>query len=115
MKQECALNPRILNLMQLARKAGKLEAGSEACIRAMHHGHIHTIVVASDAAQRSKDRIKHELEKTGKAIVFIDGGTKEEISLALGLPNTGIFGICDKNFAAGIAKHYFGDVEEPCK
>lgn len=109
------LNPKILNLMQFARKAGKLEAGSEACIRALHRGHIHTIVVASDAALRSKEKIKHELEKSGKDIPFIQGGSKVEISSALGIAETGIFGISDKNFATGIAKHYLGDMEEPCK
>ncbi|HNQ44448.1 MAG TPA: ribosomal L7Ae/L30e/S12e/Gadd45 family protein [Candidatus Cloacimonadota bacterium] len=100
------VHPKILNLMQFARKAGKLVAGSDACLRAMHHKHIHLIVIASDTAERSKARITAELQHSQRQFEVICIGTQAELSAALGLPITGVFGISDQNFASSILKYW---------
>ncbi|MCB5260173.1 MAG: ribosomal L7Ae/L30e/S12e/Gadd45 family protein [Candidatus Cloacimonetes bacterium] len=101
-----ALDPRILNLMQFARKAGKLVPGIDACLRSMHQKHINLIVIAADTAERTAKRISFEMQNSGVKLLVIQAGTQAEISSALGLPLTGVFGISDKNFAAKISEYW---------
>jgi ribosomal protein L7Ae-like RNA K-turn-binding protein len=100
------LNPKILNLMQFARKAGKLVAGVDACIRGMHHRHIHLIVIAGDTSERTAERIRYEIKEDGNKLLIIRAGEQAEISAALGLPVTGVFGISDKNFGAKMIEYW---------
>lgn len=105
-QQMTELNPKILNLMQFARKAGKLVAGVDACTRGMHHRHIHLIVIAADTSERTVERIRYEIEAGGNKLLIILAGEQAELSSALGLPITGVFGISDKNFAAKMIEYW---------
>lgn len=105
-QQMTELNPKILNLMQFARKAGKLVAGVDACTRGMHHRHIHLIVIAADTSERTVERIRNEIKAGGNKLLIILAGEQAEISSALGLPITGVFGISDKNFAAKMIEYW---------
>jgi ribosomal protein L7Ae-like RNA K-turn-binding protein len=105
-EQMTELNPKILNLMQFARKAGKLVAGVDACTRGMHHRHIHLIVIAADTSERTVERIRNEIKAGGNKLLIILAGKQAEISSALGLPITGVFGISDKNFAAKMIEYW---------
>ena len=100
------LDPRILNLMQFARKAGKLVGGVEACMRGMHHKHIHLIVIAADTSERTLNRVRFEMRESGSKMPLIQAGSQAEIRAALGLPLTGVFGVSDKNFAAKITEYW---------
>jgi len=104
--QMTELDPRIVNLMQFARKAGKLVGGVEACLRGMHHKHIHLIVIAADTSERTLKRVRFEMQESGGKMPLIEAGSQAELSAALGLPLTGVFGISDKNFAAKIAEYW---------
>ncbi|MDZ4183256.1 MAG: ribosomal L7Ae/L30e/S12e/Gadd45 family protein [Candidatus Cloacimonadaceae bacterium] len=97
---------RILNLMQFARKAGKLIAGADACIRALHRNKLYLIVIADDTAARSTQRIMHEIEENNIPVASIRMGNQITISNALGLPLTGILGISDKHFAAKMMEYW---------
>ncbi|MDI3504127.1 MAG: hypothetical protein PWP64_1063 [Candidatus Cloacimonadota bacterium] len=98
--------PQILNLMQFARKAGQLVAGTDACLRAMHRKHIHLIVFASDSSERTIKRVNLEIKDSGAKLPVISFGSQAELSMALGLHKTGVFGISDKNFAAKIMEYW---------
>lgn len=97
---------KILNLMQFARKAGKLTAGVEACLRGMHRKHIHLIVIAADSSERTVKKVNFEINASGAKLPVISFGSQEELSIALGLHQTGVFGISDKNFAAKIMDYW---------
>jgi len=97
-----AQSPKIINMMQFARKAGKLVAGIDACMRGLHRKHIHLIVVASDSSDRTVKRVKAEAGEYSAKLPVISLGNQIEMSAALGLPKTGVFGISDKNIAAKI-------------
>ncbi len=101
-----AQTPKIQNLMQFARKAGKLVAGVDACLRAMHRKHIHLIVIAADSSERTIKRVNFEIKESGAKLPVISFGNQSELSAALGLPKTGVFGISDKNFAAKIMDYW---------
>lgn len=97
---------KILNLMQFARKAGKLTAGIDACLREMHRKHIHLIVIAADSSERTIKRVNFEITASGAKLPVISFGSQQELSIALGLHQTGVFGISDKNFAAKIDEYW---------
>lgn len=97
---------RIINLMQFARKAGKLVSGADACIRALHGRGLHLIVIAGDTTTRTINRITNATVESSGKIPTLRISTQKEISEALGLPLTGIFGIMDRQFAAKMLEYY---------
>jgi len=100
------MNEKILTLMQFARKAGKLVSGMDACDRALNHQIIKLLIVAEDSSERTKATLKSKLGCLVHPVKLIQTGTQQELSNALGLPITGIFGISDKNFAAKILEYW---------
>lgn len=97
---------KIMNLMQFARKAGKLSAGTDACLRELHHKHIHLIIVAADTAERTVTRVKNDLREQNSKVMMIELSSQQELSAALGLHLTGVYGISDKNFAAKMIEYW---------
>ena len=97
---------KILNLMQFARKAGKVIGGSEACMRAVERGNIHLLIIASDAAGRTLKRIERHVEACQSRVKILPGQDQKNISAALGMPDTAVFGISDKNFAAKMIEYW---------
>ncbi|MDD4310424.1 MAG: ribosomal L7Ae/L30e/S12e/Gadd45 family protein [Candidatus Cloacimonetes bacterium] len=100
------MNDKIVNLMQFSRKAGKLVSGLEACIRGINHQQIRLLIVAEDTSDRTKNNIIRSNNSNSNPVKMIFTGTQREISYALGLPVTGVFGISDKNFAAKIMEYW---------
>jgi len=100
------MNVKILTLMQFARKAGRLSAGMDACERALKHQNLRLIIVAADSSERTKTSLKRIMGNLAIPVKLIETGTKQELSVALGLPETGIFGISEKNFAAKIFEYW---------
>ncbi len=96
---------KIVNLMQFARKAGKLISGAEACLRAMTGRGLHLIIIAADTAPRTISRITNATVEKSSRIPVIQISTQVEMSTALGLPVTAIFGIRDKQFAAKMLEY----------
>jgi ribosomal protein L7Ae-like RNA K-turn-binding protein len=96
---------KIINLMQFARKAGKLIGGADACIRSMHREKPYLIVFAGDTAERTFKKIQNATIESGKNIPQLTISTQEELSLALGLPFTGVFCILDKQFASKMLEY----------
>ncbi|MBW6513759.1 MAG: ribosomal L7Ae/L30e/S12e/Gadd45 family protein [Candidatus Syntrophosphaera sp.] len=97
---------RIINLMQFARKAGKLVSGADACIRALHGKGLHLIVIAGDTTARTVKRIENATAESSGRVPTLRISTQQELSAALGLPLTGIFGIQDRQFAARMMEYH---------
>ena len=97
---------KIMNLLQFARKAGKIVHGNDACLRSMSRNHLSLIVLATDLAPRSATRINRSIEEMNSKIPLLVMATQVEISQALGLPITGIIGLTDKQFASRIMEYW---------
>ncbi|MCB5284767.1 MAG: ribosomal L7Ae/L30e/S12e/Gadd45 family protein [Candidatus Cloacimonetes bacterium] len=108
------LTRKIINLMQFARKAGKLISGADACLRELHSRGLRLIIIATDTAQRSAARIEAAVQQAGSSVSILRLGTQQELSAALGVPITGIYGITDKQFATRMLEyhHSIAKVEE---
>ncbi len=104
---------KIVNLMQFARKAGKVISGADACLRALHARHLHLVVIAEDTAERTFKRISNATHESGSDLPIYRIWTIATLSAALGLPLTGVYGVTDRQFAAKMREyHSTAEVEE---
>ena len=110
-EKEKKMNPRILTLMQFARKAGKLVSGFNACERAIGNKDIFLLILAMDSSERTREKMKKIAANADISSSVIETGSQQEISSALGLALTGVFGIKDKNFAAKIMEYWLSETE----
>ena len=96
----------IINLMQFARKAGKMVSGTDACLRDLRKNNLKLIIIAEDTSPKTVKRITDARNVLENFVPIIRWGTQKELSIALGLPVSGIFGIKDGQFAAKLLEYY---------
>jgi ribosomal protein L7Ae-like RNA K-turn-binding protein len=108
---------KVVTLMQFARRAGKLVYGYDACLRAMHHNKLYLVIIAEDTAPRTQRGITFAIAENRTRIPVMVLGSQADLSAALGLPISGVFGLGDKQFASAILKYDAEQFhrEEPCK
>lgn len=83
-------------------RAGALSFGSEACIELIKKRKVKLILVAEDAADRTKRNFERACIQNEIPIYFY--GSIESLSKAIGKPNKAILGIRNQNFAVEIEK-----------
>lgn len=95
---------KLLNLIGLAKKAGKLEVGEEPVGAAARSKHARLILIASDAAENTRRRAKH-FGDAGECICLEIPATKEALGKALGRTSCALLALTDIGFAEAIAKN----------
>lgn len=93
---------KVLGLLGLSAKAGKVCFGRDACIDLIEKKKIKLVIVAMDASDRTKKDIKFICDNNDTKICFY--GTIEVLSKAIGKSNKAIIGIKEENFAKQIEK-----------
>ena len=94
---------KLLNLIGLAKKAGKLEAGEEPVGAAARARHARLILIASDAADNTRRRAKH-FGDAGECICLEIPASKDELGRALGRTSCAMAALTDVGFAEAVAK-----------
>ena len=97
---------KICGLIGIATKAGKIVAGTDACIEDMQKGKVKLVLVAEDASDRTKKNLEEEARKyqiTMYTILSI-----EELSKAIGKVNKAVIGIRDIGFSKKIISNING-------
>ena len=95
-------NSKVNGFLGLARRAGKLCFGTEACIKEIESNKIKLVIIAEDAAERTKKKFKNLCSQ--KNIPICESLRIEEISKAIGQQNKAVVGIKDTNFSKEIIK-----------
>ena len=85
---------KLLNLIGLAKKAGKLEVGEEPVGAAARSKHARLILIASDAAENTRRRAKH-FGDAGECICLEIPATKEALGKALGRTSCALLALTD--------------------
>lgn len=98
---------KIINLMQFARKAGKIITGADACLRELNSRGLRLLIIAGDTSARSVSRIEAVVRENELKVSILRISTQED-SAALGVPFTGIYGITDKQFATRMLEYHSG-------
>lgn len=108
---------KMTTLMQFARKAGKLVHGYEACLRALHQHKLYLMLVTEDTSLRTLRGIETAIQGGKIKVPILRAGDQASLSQALGIPQSGVFGIGDKQFASAIktCEAAVQKQEEPCK
>ena len=96
------INSKICGLLGLARRAGKLSFGTEACKQDIEKNKIKLIIIAKDSAERTIMNFKNICKE--KNIPIFEILNIEEISNSIGQNNKAIIGIKDINFSNEIIK-----------
>ena len=96
------INNKICGLLGLARRAGKLSFGTEACMQEIEKNKIKLIIIAINASERTKMNFKNICNN--KKIPIFEILNIDEISKAIGQSNKAVIGIKDINFSKEIIK-----------
>ena len=94
---------KVLSLLGLAKKAGRLEAGEEPVGAAARARDARLILLASDAAENTVRRGKHFAE-AGACLWVSVPATKDELGRAVGRTSCAMLALTDIGFAETIAK-----------
>ncbi|MFC1887516.1 L7Ae/L30e/S12e/Gadd45 family ribosomal protein [Candidatus Cloacimonadota bacterium] len=94
------VSEKVLGLLHLARKAGALEFGFDACQRACMRGKVKLILTARDLSGRQKQSLKTLAEANN--VKYREFGSKQMLGNAFNLRDVGVISVKDRNFASGI-------------
>lgn len=92
------MNSRILSLLGLARRAGKLAAGFDAAADRLKDNTARLVVLASDTSDKTAKSIEFLAQDAGLPVIRI-GHTMEEAGNAVGRGKTGVLALTDSGFA----------------
>lgn len=95
-------NNKLCGLLGLATRAGKIVFGTEACIADINKKKIKLLIIATDAAERTKTNFKRICEENKIPVYEIL--QIENLSKAIGKDNKAVVGIKDVNFSNAILK-----------
>ena len=96
------INKKILGLLGLATRAGKTIFGTESVTQAIQKKQVRLVIVAKDAAERTKKNIEKLCQEN--QIEQRVWASNSELSQAIGQVNKAIIGIKDQNFSNEIIK-----------
>ena len=102
---------KVLGLLGLAKKAGKLEVGEEPTGAAARAKDARLLLIASDAADNSYRRLRHFAD-AGACLYAVIPCTKDELGGALGRTSCAMAAVTDIGFATAIAEKLAEDDPE---
>lgn len=96
------VNKKILGLIGLSAKAGKVSFGSDSVENDLKRNLVKLVIVAEDSSDRTKNKFRKICDKYN--IPIIETGEIESLSKAIGKKNKAILGIQDINLSKEIEK-----------
>lgn len=92
------MNDRLLSLLGLCRRAGRLVIGADPVKEAIDTHKAFLVICACDISQNTEKKIRTAVEAEGNAQYRIIGRTKDELSFSLG-KTCATLAVIDKGFA----------------
>lgn len=105
-------NRKLLALMGLARKSGRLSAGFDAVVRELSAGRAKAVFLSGDVAQRTERNARRIAQEAGVPVCVL---AEDMIALgaAVGAAKVGIVSINDVGFAKKALQHYEAAAQGP--
>lgn len=91
---------KVLSLLGLARRAGKICMGLDTAAESIYKGKAYLLIIAEDVSSGSYSKPAQEAKKRNIPICFLPY-SMDEIEQYIG-KRTGIITVIDKNFSAGV-------------
>lgn len=95
-------NNKVFGLLGFAAKSRNLVTGYNTCIYTMNKNKIKLVILASDLADNSKEKMVRACQ--GMEVTYRIYSDMESLSKVTGKVSSGIFGITDEGFAKAILK-----------
>lgn len=92
------MNDRLLSLLGLCRRAGRLVIGADPVKEAIDTHKALLVICASDISQNTEKKIRVVVEAEGNVEYHIINRTKDELSFSLG-KTCAVLAVIDKGFA----------------
>ncbi|KJS16899.1 MAG: hypothetical protein VR69_07585 [Peptococcaceae bacterium BRH_c4b] len=92
----------VYHLLGLARRAGHVQSGDAAVRSAIARQKVFLLLIAADAAQRTKKTFDELSASAGLPLYSI--GSKTELGTSIGKPHRSVVAITERNFAQGIVR-----------
>lgn len=99
---EAYQNRRILGMLGISAKAGKIVCGADATIEDIERHRVKLVIVAENASEKTKKNIRYICDKN--SITMLEFGSINEISKTIGKNNKAIIGIKSKSLSEEIEK-----------
>ncbi len=96
------MNDKLLSLLGIARRAGRLSLGFDPAADTMKKGRTNLLLLAADLSGNSRKSVLQEAERTNTKSIVLDR-TMAELGAAVG-KNVGIIAVNDRGFADSIEK-----------
>lgn len=101
-------NTKILSLLGLCRRAGRLSVGHDAAMDSIVHKKAKLVLLTSDSSERLKNETALTIERSNtKPAMLCTAITMKEMGLAVG-KNAAVLAITDENFASRLTE-LFGE------
>ncbi len=97
------MNDKILSLLGIARRAGKISIGHDASVTDLKCGKAKLCLVSVSASQRLKEEMAH-ICRTFKADIIFSAYTTEELGISLGSKAIAVLTVNDEGFAKRITE-----------
>lgn len=91
------MNDKLLSLLGIARRAGRLTLGFDAASESMHKGKTQLLLLACDMSERTMRNIQNTARQTDTVTIVTDR-SMEQLGAAIG-KTAGIISVNDKGFA----------------
>ena len=98
------MNDKILGMIGLAVRAGKVAFGVFMTEKALDEGRACLVVASEDIGASNKRKIEGKCKNCGVGLIFYSD--KASLSRAVGKKDVPVLSICDEGFAASILKKY---------
>lgn len=95
---------KVLSMIGMAKRAGKIQTGGFICEKAVKSGVSKLIVMAGDISENSFKSIKNSCEYYG--VRYITYGDKDSLGTFTGGGDRAVVSINDSNFADAVLKKY---------
>lgn len=99
-------NSKLIGMLGLATKAGKITFGTEASTECINKKKAKLVIIAEDSSDKTKKNFEFLCSKNNIPLLIIE--TIDNLSRAIGNKNKAIICIKDKNFANEISKIIYG-------
>ena len=96
------INNKLLGLLGICAKAGKITSGADACLEDMKTNKLKLLILSEDASDKTKKNYIYYANKYNVPVIII--GNNEDLSKAVGKKNRAIIGIKDSNLSIEIQK-----------
>lgn len=96
------MNDRLLSLLGLCRRAGKLVIGCDPVIEAAGGGQVSLLIFACDASENTKKTVLKSVSGADMKIITV-AYNKDDISNSIGKA-CAVAGVCDEGFAKKLLK-----------